>query len=98
MNAPNIISVTGLCNSFGDQVIHQDLNIEVRRGEILGVVGGSGTGKSVLMRSIIGLQQPDSGEIRVFDEGMIGKEEDEASDVRRRWGCLLYTSPSPRDS
>ena len=89
MNPPNIISVTGLCNSFGDQVIHQDLDIEVRRGEILGVVGGSGTGKSVLMRSIIGLQKPDSGEIRVFDEGMIGKEEDEATDVRRRWGVLF---------
>ena len=89
MNPPNIISVTGLCNSFGDQVIHQDLDIEVRRGEILGVVGGSGTGKSVLMRSIIGLQKPDSGEIRVFDEGMIGKEEDQATDVRRRWGVLF---------
>jgi len=89
MNAPNIISVTGLCNSFGDQVIHEDLNIEVRRGEILGVVGGSGTGKSMLMRSIIGLQEPDSGEIRVFDEGMIGKEEDQATDVRRRWGVLF---------
>ena len=89
MNAPNIISVTGLCNSFGDQVIHEDLNIDVRRGEILGVVGGSGTGKSVLMRSIIGLQEPDAGEIRVFDEGMIGKEEDQATDVRRRWGVLF---------
>lgn len=89
MNPPNIISVTGLCNSFGDQVIHQDLDIEVRRGEILGVVGGSGTGKSVLMRSIIGLQKPDSGEIRVFGEGMIGKEENQATDVRRRWGVLF---------
>ena len=89
MAQPNIISVTGLCNSFGDQVIHQDLNLEVRRGEILGVVGGSGTGKSVLMRSIIGLQEPVAGEIRVFDEGMIGKEEDEATDVRRRWGVLF---------
>jgi phospholipid/cholesterol/gamma-HCH transport system ATP-binding protein len=89
MNQPNIISVKGLCNSFGEQVIHQDLNLEVRRGEILGVVGGSGTGKSVLMRSIIGLQEPAAGEIRVFDEGMIGKEEDEATDVRRRWGVLF---------
>lgn len=89
MVQPNIISVTGLCNSFGDQVIHQDLNIEVRRGEILGVVGGSGTGKSVLMRSIIGLQEPSAGEIRVFDEAMIGKEEDEVTDVRRRWGVLF---------
>ena len=89
MDQPNIISVTGLCNSFGDQVIHQDLNIEVRRGEILGVVGGSGTGKSVLMRSIIGLQEPVAGQIRVFDQGMVGKEEDEATDVRRRWGVLF---------
>ncbi|WP_411290220.1 ABC transporter ATP-binding protein [Sphingorhabdus sp.] len=89
MAVPNIISVKGLCNSFGDQIIHQDLDLEVRRGEILGVVGGSGTGKSVLMRSIIGLQEPVAGEIRVFDEGMIGKEEDEATDVRRRWGVLF---------
>ena len=89
MDQPNIISVTGLCNSLGDQIIHQDLNIEVRRGEILGVVGGSGTGKSVLMRSIIGLQEPSAGQIRVFDQGMIGKEEDEATDVRRRWGVLF---------
>ncbi len=89
MNERSIISVRGLCNSFGDQIIHKDLDLDVRRGEILGVVGGSGTGKSVLMRSIIGLQEPDAGEIRVFDEGMIGKEEDEATDVRRRWGVLF---------
>jgi phospholipid/cholesterol/gamma-HCH transport system ATP-binding protein len=85
----SIIAVRGLRNSFGDQVIHKDLDLEVQRGEILGVVGGSGTGKSVLMRSIIGLQQPDAGEIRVFDEGMIGKEENEVTDVRRRWGVLF---------
>ena len=54
--AEPVIRVTGLRNSFGEQVIHEDLDLEVRRGEILGVVGGSGTGKSVLMRSIIGLQ------------------------------------------
>ncbi len=89
MTERSIISVRGLTNSFGDQIIHQDLNLEVRAGEILGVVGGSGTGKSVLMRSIIGLQEPDAGEIRVFDEGMVGKEEDQATDVRRRWGVLF---------
>ena len=59
--ASTIISVRGLTNCFGDQVIHEDLNLDVQRGEILGVVGGSGTGKSVLMRSIIGLQQPQAG-------------------------------------
>jgi phospholipid/cholesterol/gamma-HCH transport system ATP-binding protein len=85
----NIISVHGLRNAFGDQLIHDDLDLEVQKGEILGVVGGSGTGKSVLMRSIIGLQEPEAGEIRVFEESMRGKEEDEATDVRRRWGVLF---------
>ena len=89
MAQPSIISVQGLCNRFDDQIVHDNLDLEVRRGEILGVVGGSGTGKSVLMRSIIGLQTPVSGQIRVFNEGMIGKEEDEATDVRRRWGVLF---------
>jgi phospholipid/cholesterol/gamma-HCH transport system ATP-binding protein len=84
-----IIKVRGLCNSFGDQVIHEDLDLDVPTGEILGVVGGSGTGKSVLMRSIIGLQEPKAGEITVFGESMRGKEEDEATDVRRRWGVLF---------
>jgi phospholipid/cholesterol/gamma-HCH transport system ATP-binding protein len=84
-----IIMVRGLKNSFGDQVIHEDLDLEVRRGEILGVVGGSGTGKSVLMRSIIGLQKPDAGEIKVFGEPMIGRDEEEAKHVRRRWGVLF---------
>src|SRR5687768_2682956 len=84
-----IITVRGLRNSFGEQVIHEDLDLDVRRGEILGVVGGSGTGKSVLMRSIIGLQIPDSGEIGVLGEDMIGRSEDEAKNIRRRWGILF---------
>ena len=53
------------------------------------MVGGSGTGKSVLMRSIIGLQRPDEGEITVFGEPMIGRDEEEAKHVRRRWGVLF---------
>ena len=69
-----VICVRGLRNSFGDQVVHENLDLDVRRGEILGVVGGSGTGKSVLMRSIIGLQMPDEGEIRVFGEPTIGRD------------------------
>jgi phospholipid/cholesterol/gamma-HCH transport system ATP-binding protein len=85
----SIISVRGLRNRFGDQLVHDNLDLDVRYGEILGVVGGSGTGKSVLMRSIIGLQTPEVGEITVFDTSMLGKEEDEATDVRRRWGVLF---------
>ena len=83
------IEVEGLTNRFGDQVIHQDLDLKVRRGEILGVVGGSGTGKSVLMRSIIGLQQPNEGEIEVFGQSMTDAEPDEALGVRNRWGVLF---------
>ncbi|HEU4960816.1 MAG TPA: ABC transporter ATP-binding protein [Sphingomonas sp.] len=84
-----IITVHGLKTSFGDHVIHEDLDLEVRRGEILGVVGGSGTGKSVLMRTIIGLQTPDAGEITVFGEPTIGREETEAIEIRKRWGVLF---------
>jgi phospholipid/cholesterol/gamma-HCH transport system ATP-binding protein len=84
-----IIQVRGLRNSFGEQVIHEGLDLDVRRGEILGVVGGSGTGKSVLMRSIIGLQRPDEGQIDVLGENMIDRTEDEAKNIRRRWGILF---------
>lgn len=83
------ICVRGLRNSFGDQVVHDDLDLEVKRGEILGVVGGSGTGKSVLLRSIIGLQTPERGEIEVFGEPMIGRADDEVLAIRKRWGVLF---------
>ena len=84
-----VITVRGLRNAFGDQVIHDDVNLTVCRGEILGVVGGSGTGKSVLLRSIIGLQTPEAGEIEVLGENMVGRTEDEAKNIRRRWGILF---------
>ena len=84
-----VIEIRGLRNSFGEQIIHEGLDLDVKRGEILGVVGGSGTGKSVLMRSIIGLQTPSDGQIDVLGENMIGREEDEAKNIRRRWGILF---------
>ena len=60
------ITVRGLVNRFGEQVVHDGLDLDVRRGEILGVVGGSGTGKSVLMRSILGLNHPQAVSITVL--------------------------------
>jgi len=84
-----VIVVKGLKNGFGEQLVHDGLDLEVRCGEILGVVGGSGTGKSVLMRSIIGLQQPLAGEVEVLGEPMIDRDEHEARDVRKRWGVLF---------
>lgn len=86
------ISIRGLKNAFGEQVVHEGLDLDVYKGEILGVVGGSGTGKSVLMRSIIGLQTPVEGEIQVFGQPMTGGgEEDEEAQlaIRRRWGVLF---------
>ncbi|HEX8125544.1 MAG TPA: ABC transporter ATP-binding protein [Allosphingosinicella sp.] len=84
-----VIEVRGLRNSFGEAVIHDGLDLEVRRGEIIGVVGGSGTGKSVMMRSIIGLQRPDSGEVRVFGEPMLDREDVQLQGIRKRWGILF---------
>jgi phospholipid/cholesterol/gamma-HCH transport system ATP-binding protein len=92
MTAETIIEVRGLRNCFGEQVIHENLDLDVRRGEILGVVGGSGTGKSVLMRSIIGLQQPAEGQITLFGEAMLDRNEAEIKDLRRRWGILFQGS------
>jgi phospholipid/cholesterol/gamma-HCH transport system ATP-binding protein len=85
----NLIEVRGLKNAFGEQVVHEGLDLDVRRGEIMGVVGGSGTGKSVLMRSIIGLQTPVAGEVTVFGEPTIGREETDAIEIRKRWGVLF---------
>jgi phospholipid/cholesterol/gamma-HCH transport system ATP-binding protein len=83
------ICVHALRNAFGEHVIHEDLSLKVRKGEILGVVGGSGTGKSVLMRSIIGLQKPDAGEITVLGRDMMALGEDDDIDIRSRWGVLF---------
>lgn len=84
------ICIRGLVNKFGDAVIHDGLDLDVRSGEILGVVGGSGTGKSVLMRSIIGLQIPDAGEIEVYGKTLSEiADEEESRDLRRRWGVMF---------
>ena len=84
-----VIRVQGLANRFGTQVVHEDLDLEVRRGEILGIVGGSGSGKSVLMRSILGLRDADAGRIEVL--GVDGLSEDEADrqTIERNTGVLF---------
>jgi phospholipid/cholesterol/gamma-HCH transport system ATP-binding protein len=86
---PHPIEVRGLKTCFGDHVIHEGLDLTVNRGEILGVVGGSGTGKSVLMRSIIGLQEPVEGSISVLGRSITDAQSDEEIDIRSRWGVLF---------
>lgn len=86
----SIIRIRGLVNGFGDKVLHDHIDLDVRRGEVLGVVGGSGSGKSVLMRSIIGLIRPKEGDVRVFGQPTCG--DIEGSAMRRlemRWGVLF---------
>ena len=83
------VVIEGLKNSFGEQVIHEGLDLKVRRGEVLGVVGGSGAGKSVLMRSIIGLQIPDEGSIEVFGRDIANDTAREDMAIRSRWGVLF---------
>ncbi|HET8899972.1 MAG TPA: ABC transporter ATP-binding protein [Rhodanobacteraceae bacterium] len=87
--AGNVIEVRDLCNRFGAQVVHQGLDLDLHRGEILGVVGGSGTGKSVLLRSIIGLQRPAAGSVRVFGENLLSLDANQRSRVEQRIGVLF---------
>jgi len=75
------IEVRGLVNAFGDHVVHDHIDLTVERGEVMGVVGGSGSGKSVLLNTIIGLRRPQGGSIRIF-----GVDLEHAS--RRRWGAI----------
>jgi phospholipid/cholesterol/gamma-HCH transport system ATP-binding protein len=84
-----IIRVRGLVNRFGTQTVHDGVDLDVRRGEILGIVGGSGTGKSVLLRTIIGLKRPDAGRIEVFGRDMAGLTPADRRAVQRRWGVLF---------
>jgi len=81
------IRVKGLRTAFDEKVIHEDLSLEVRRGEILGVVGGSGAGKSVLLDTILGLRQPDGGSLEIFGRDL--REPQAQADVARRIGVMF---------
>ena len=84
-----IIQVRGLRNQFGDQVVHEALDLDVRRGEIIGVVGGSGSGKSVLLRSIIGLREPDAGQIEVLGVDGRSRDSEDRLHIERSTGVLF---------
>jgi len=84
-----VIRVKGLVNRFGAQTIHDGVDLEVRRGEVIGIVGGSGTGKSVLLRTIVGLNHPAAGSIEVLGQDMLAANEDQRRAVEQRWGVLF---------
>ena len=84
-----VISVRNLVNRFGTQVVHDGVNLDVMPGEVLGIVGGSGTGKSVLLRTMLGLQRPASGQILVEGRDITCMSEAELLSVKRRYGVTF---------
>jgi phospholipid/cholesterol/gamma-HCH transport system ATP-binding protein len=85
----SIIRIRGLKTQFGDQVIHDGLDLDVERGEVIGVVGGSGTGKSVLLRTIVGLNPLKAGRILLFGQDLAGLDRQMRSRMEGRWGVLF---------
>ncbi len=91
MTEAPLIEVRGLRSQFGSHVVHDDLDFEVRQGEILGIVGGSGTGKSVLVNTILGLKQPDAGEVYFRGKAMSGLSGKDRLALEKRWGVLFQS-------
>jgi phospholipid/cholesterol/gamma-HCH transport system ATP-binding protein len=98
-----LIEVRGLCNRFGRNTVHEHLDLDLYPGEILGVVGGSGTGKSVLLRSIVGLNRPSTGEVRLFGQNLLALSGARRSRLEQRLGVLfqggaLFSSLTVREN
>jgi phospholipid/cholesterol/gamma-HCH transport system ATP-binding protein len=85
----SVIKVRGLVTRFGTNVIHDHLDLDVRRGEILAIVGGSGSGKSVMLQTLIGLKRPEGGTIEIFGQELNKLPESERREVQKRWGVLF---------
>jgi phospholipid/cholesterol/gamma-HCH transport system ATP-binding protein len=85
----SVIKLRGVVNRIGDRVLHDHVDLDVYRGEIIGIVGGSGTGKSVLMRSIVGLMRPAEGQVEVFGKDVLNLNEAAMRAVQMRWGVLF---------
>jgi phospholipid/cholesterol/gamma-HCH transport system ATP-binding protein len=92
-----VISVRDLVNRFGPQTVHDGVSFDVHAGEVFGIVGGSGSGKSVLLKTMLGLRKPDSGVVEVDGYDITGMSDRELREVKRRYGVTfqhgaLFTS------
>ena len=92
-----VISVRGIVNRFGHQVVHDGLDLDVMPGEVFGIVGGSGAGKSVLLRTMLGLQRPAAGSVEIEGCDITTASPRELLDIKRRYGVTfqqgaLFTS------
>jgi phospholipid/cholesterol/gamma-HCH transport system ATP-binding protein len=88
-NESCVIEVEGLYTRFGSHLVHEDINLCVQRGEVLALVGGSGAGKTALMRQMLGLETPTQGHVRVFGEPLHGHDREKLQSMRNRCGVLF---------
>ena len=98
-----VVQIRNLWTKFGRTVVHQDLNLEIYGGEILTIVGGSGTGKTVLLRQMLGLERPSEGSVKVFGEDISKADPEQLQRMRNHWGMLfqqgaLYSALSVFDN
>jgi phospholipid/cholesterol/gamma-HCH transport system ATP-binding protein len=84
-----IVDINGLWTKYGRTVVHQDLNLEIEQGEILSIVGGSGTGKTTLLRQMLGLERPARGCVKVFGEDISEINAEQLQQLRNHWGMLF---------
>jgi phospholipid/cholesterol/gamma-HCH transport system ATP-binding protein len=89
VSAGNVVEIRALTTRFGDHVVHDALDLDIRRAETFAIVGGSGSGKSTLLREMILLHRPDSGTIKVLDADVLGLDDDSAAPLRRRIGVMF---------
>lgn len=83
------IRVRGLKTAYGAHVVHQDLDLDVRKGEVMGVIGPSGCGKSVLLRAIVGLKEPAAGEVEVFGQDVLHLHGQDRDALQKLWGIMF---------
>ncbi len=84
-----VVEVKGLWTQFGDNVVHRDIDLCVRHGEIMSLVGGSGSGKTTMLRQMIGLERPTRGDVRVFGVSLQSNDLSALRKLRDRWGMLF---------
>ena len=87
--AETVIEMRNVATSFGEQVVHSDITLDVHRAEIFAIIGGSGSGKSTLLREMILLHKPDSGSIRMLGVELNDINEQDALALRKRWGVMF---------
>ncbi|WP_115712277.1 ABC transporter ATP-binding protein [Legionella sainthelensi] len=88
----SIIEIKGLKNYLGGQWVHSGVDLTVQKGEILAIIGGSGSGKTTILRSVLMLMKPTAGDIKVFGQDISHLDTQEALALRRRWGMLFQHS------